>query len=76
MTTLRAHFDGRVLIPDEPANLPVGRPLDLQISEAPENIPTNASPRIGMRNGFPIVVLPPNAKPITMEDIQSAEDEQ
>jgi hypothetical protein len=75
MTTLRTHFDGRVLILDEPANLPVGRPLDLQISEVPEGILTKAPPRIGTRNGFPIVLLPASAKPIAMEDIQNAEDE-
>lgn len=29
---LRAHFDGRVLIPDEPVDIPVNEPLTLQIS--------------------------------------------
>jgi hypothetical protein len=27
MVTIRAHFDGRVLVPDEPLNLPANQPL-------------------------------------------------
>ena len=76
MTILRAHFDGRVLVPDEPVDLPVGRALKLQISESATEVPTSgAVPRIGERNGFPIVLLPPDAAPIKLADIQSAEDE-
>jgi len=29
---IRAHSDGRVLVPDEPVTLPVGRPLILLVS--------------------------------------------
>ena len=29
--TLKVHFDGKVLVPDEPANLPVNCPLVVQI---------------------------------------------
>ncbi|HWE94530.1 MAG TPA: hypothetical protein VG269_11255 [Tepidisphaeraceae bacterium] len=43
MTTLRAHFDGRVLIPDAPVDLPTDRPLEVHViplgeypSESPE----------------------------------------
>jgi hypothetical protein len=31
VTTLKAHFDGRVLVPDEPVNLPVNRALKVQV---------------------------------------------
>ena len=31
MTTLRAHFDGRVLVPDQPVDLPSGQPLEIQV---------------------------------------------
>ena len=31
MTKLKAHFDGKVLIPDEPVDLPVGRDLEIQV---------------------------------------------
>ncbi|MBI4025372.1 MAG: hypothetical protein HY360_10365 [Verrucomicrobia bacterium] len=32
--TLRAHFDGTVIVPDEPADLPVNVPLDVEIKAA------------------------------------------
>jgi hypothetical protein len=31
--TIRAHFDGTVIVPDEPVNLPVGKPLDVDVRE-------------------------------------------
>jgi hypothetical protein len=37
--TIRAHFDGKVIVPDEPVQLPVGQPLcvylDLADAAAP-----------------------------------------
>ena len=78
MTTLRAHFDGRVLVPDEPVDLPLGRSLEVQVREADEAPPAGATQeqvRIGERNGFPVLILPTDAKPITLEDIRRAEDE-
>jgi len=29
--TIRAHFDGRVIVPDEPVELPVGEPLEVEL---------------------------------------------
>jgi hypothetical protein len=29
---VRAHFDGKVIVPDEPVELPVNEPLTLQVS--------------------------------------------
>lgn len=31
MTVLKAHFDGKVIIPDEPANLPVNCALEVHV---------------------------------------------
>lgn len=31
--TLRVHFDGKVLIPEQPVDLPIGRTLEVQVSE-------------------------------------------
>ena len=31
MTTLKAHFDGKVLVPDEAVDLPVNCPLEVQV---------------------------------------------
>jgi hypothetical protein len=28
---IRAHFDGKVIVPDEPVTLPLGAPLDIQV---------------------------------------------
>jgi hypothetical protein len=39
MTTLKAHFNGKVLVPDEPVNLPVNCALKVQV-EPMENAPT------------------------------------
>ena len=36
--TVRAHFDGKVIVPDEPVSLPVNTPLDVEIT------PANGSP--------------------------------
>jgi len=31
MTKLKAHFDGKVLVPDEPVDLPTGCTLEIQV---------------------------------------------
>jgi hypothetical protein len=31
MTTIRAHFDGRVIVPDEKVDLPLNQPLKVQV---------------------------------------------
>lgn len=44
MKTLKAHFDGKVLVPDEPVNFPLNQPLELTVvpaaksSEAPASL--------------------------------------
>ena len=39
MTTIKAHFDGKTIVPDEPIYLPVDQPLTIHIDSkiAPEN---------------------------------------
>jgi len=32
--TVRAHFDGKVIVPDEPVNLPLNTPLDVEVKPA------------------------------------------
>lgn len=34
MTEIAAHFDGKVIVPDEPVQLPVGEPLRVQVELA------------------------------------------
>lgn len=33
--TIKAHFDGKVIVPDEPVNLPAGQSLLVQVEAAP-----------------------------------------
>ena len=37
MTTLKARFDGRVLVPEEPVDLPQGRVLEIHVTEPVTN---------------------------------------
>jgi hypothetical protein len=37
MTTLTAHFDGRVLVPDKPVKLPVNQPLRVSVVSMSES---------------------------------------
>jgi hypothetical protein len=32
MTAIKAHFDGKVLVPDEPVDLPVNQPLEVYVA--------------------------------------------
>lgn len=41
MITLTAHFDGKVLIPDEPVNLPVDCALELHVEPVKKTVPSS-----------------------------------
>ena len=45
MTTLTAHFDGKVLIPDEPVSLPVDCALEVHVQPLPQPAPLPAGDR-------------------------------
>ncbi|HET7626430.1 MAG TPA: hypothetical protein VFM25_14320 [Verrucomicrobiae bacterium] len=38
MTTLLAHFDGKVIVPDSPVKLPLNQPLKISVSEFDANV--------------------------------------
>ena len=38
MTTVNAHFDGKVIVPDEPLNLPLNQALIVSIESVPEKL--------------------------------------
>ena len=38
MTVLKAHFDGKVLVPDEPVNLPVNCALEVHVQPVLETV--------------------------------------
>jgi hypothetical protein len=50
MTVLKAHFDGKVLVPDEPVKLPVNCALELHIQRVGPDAP-------GAVNGKPLLRL-------------------
>jgi hypothetical protein len=50
MTVVKAHFDGKVLIPDEPVKLPVNCALELHIQPLAQGAPASA-------NGKPLLKL-------------------
>jgi hypothetical protein len=35
-TSFSAHFDGRVIVPDEPISLPIGQKLQLRVETVPD----------------------------------------
>ncbi len=41
MMSIRAHFDGKVFVPDETVDVPVGAPLALQIEPVPSSAVIN-----------------------------------
>jgi len=60
MTVLKAHFDGKVLIPDEPVNLPVNCALEVSVQRAPvkKNVSPDAKPLMKLVKA--LEELPPN----------------
>ncbi len=37
MITIRGHYDGRVIVPDEPVDLPTNSPLVLHVDSSPDH---------------------------------------
>jgi len=51
-TTLIAHFDGKVIVPDEPVELPTGCPLEIRIETAgPHSARPGSLSRLAERAG-------------------------
>ena len=48
MTVLKAHYDGRVLVPDEPVDLPRDTPLEIQVRSVAEPTGTADKPLRGL----------------------------
>jgi len=36
---IKAHYDGKTIIPDEPVDLPVNQPLELELKQQPQWLP-------------------------------------
>ena len=52
MTTLTAHFDGKVLVPDEPVELPVNCALKVQVEPVEQSSPLK--PLVELAKRFPV----------------------
>ena len=52
-TTLRARFDGKVLIPEGPVDLPVNQVLELRIDATPSDGPSNLKELAEFVESFP-----------------------
>jgi len=75
MTTLRAHFDGQVLVPDEPVNLPQGQAYEVELREIDHAAMPTATTEIDPATGILVFKVPPGTKAITDADVQSDQDE-
>ena len=63
MTILKAHFDGKVIVPDEPVDLPVGQVLEVRVEpiEPPQQPKTTLQKLAEVAREFPAEGLPPDA---------------
>jgi hypothetical protein len=73
MTKLHAHFDGRVLIPDEPVNLPQGRTLEVEVREVASH--GSARAILDAMKDLPTFPVKQGAGKIKFDDVRQAEDE-
>lgn len=55
MATIRAHFDGRVLVPVEPLDLPTGKLLEIEVREVTELPPGSPALLLKMMHESPHV---------------------
>lgn len=76
--TIRAHFDGQVIVPDEPVELPVDQPLELEVHlPSPEAVVApHPGPPVGQKrypvHGTPIRYDRPT-DPVAEEDRTAVE---
>ena len=66
MTVLRAHFDGKVFVPDEPLNM---RPGSVTLQVIDFDMDTHPL------TDLPILRVPAGARTITSEDVRRAMEE-
>lgn len=76
MITIRAHFDGKVLVPEEPLDLEKGQEVELHVREVgTAEHPNQAVTGFDMVDGFPLFRMPADAPVITDEDVKRGEEE-
>lgn len=58
MSTLRAHYDGRAFVPDEPVDLPEGTPVRITVASLEDSSPLSELADLADRQ--PITDSPPD----------------
>ena len=72
--TIRAHFDGKVIVPDEPVMLPEGTPLTVRI-EQEAFVPAERATMEQRRAAFKAFIANAHAHPVpSLTDEQIAPD--
>jgi hypothetical protein len=61
--TIRAHFDGKVIVPDEPVSFPAGTPLTVRI-EAESFVPAERATMEQRRAAFKAFIENAHAHPV------------
>ena len=61
--TIRAHFDGKVIVPDEPVALPTGTPLTVRV-EQETFVPAARATMEQRRAAFEAFIANANAHPV------------
>ena len=72
---LRAHFDGKVFVPDEPVDIPIGAPLELSVhcrSEVATDVPDHNASMSELADW--IESLPPSTKDASPGDRAAEHD--
>ena len=76
MTTLRAHFDGRVFVPNEPVDLPQGVEYELRLKPIESRNEPDAGGGFELRDGFPVFRTAVDGPVITDEAVKAAESDE
>ena len=72
--TIRAHFDGKVIVPDEPLTLPTGTPLTIQI-EQETFVPAERATMEQRKAAFEEFIARAHARPVpSLTDEQISRD--
>jgi hypothetical protein len=75
MTVLRAHFDGRVLVPDEPVDLPRNRSLEVHVLSPSEDTAKGNAPRSSPAALLEAMRGGPHVDPAVFDELEKAIEE-
>jgi len=60
MTTLKVHYDGKVLVPEEPVDLPVNCPLDVLVTPRESHERKNERPLLDLAKALSAIPANPD----------------